>query len=159
MGVNNIILDHITIAVSEGNNGLTGNEAVDAMMSDLLKLVKGWPVWLGVISHLRKVGSGSKSFEEGHMPTMDDIKGSGSIKQICFDIIAFSRDMTHENERLRNTIEIMVLKARRTGQTGPAGRAYYDSKTKRLKRIANSSTESAEDMFETETSKPENIGL
>jgi len=156
MGVNNIILDHITIAVSEGNNGLSGNEAIDAMMSDLLKLVKGWPVWLGVISHLRKVGTGSKSFEEGHMPTMDDIKGSGSIKQICFDIIAFSRDMTHVNETQRNTIEIMILKARRTGKTGPAGRAYYDGDKKRLKRIANNSTEAAEDMFSDVAAK---IGL
>lgn len=147
MGINNIILDHITIAVSEGNDNLSGNEAIDKMMSDLLKLVKGWPVWLGVISHLRKVGAGGKSFEEGHMPSMDDIKGSGSIKQICFDIIAFSRDMTHESERERNTISIMVLKARRTGKTGPAGRAYYDWKTKRLNKIAGDSTESAEDLF------------
>lgn len=148
MGITNIILDHITIAVSEGtNDGLTGNEAIDKMMSDLLKLVKGWPVWLGVISHLRKTGAGGKSFEEGHMPSMDDIKGSGSIKQICFDIIGFSRDMTHENEKERNTISIMVLKARRTGKTGPAGRAFYDGKTKRLTRIADTSAEAAEDLF------------
>jgi len=147
MGINNIILDHITIAVSEGNEGLTGNEAIDKMMSDLLKLVKGWPVWLGVISHLRKTGSGNKSFEEGHMPSMDDIKGSGSIKQICFDILAFSRDMGHENERMRNTTNIQVLKARTTGKTGPAGRVYYDHDKRRLEKIAATSTESADDLF------------
>tara|TARA_R110000851_G_scaffold41082_6_gene103329 strand:- start:51 stop:1832 length:1782 start_codon:yes stop_codon:yes gene_type:complete len=159
MGMTNLVLDHITIAVSEGNEGLTGNEAIDKMMSDLLKLVKGWPVWLGVISHLRKTGSGSKSFEEGHMPSMDDIKGSGSIKQVSFDIIAFSRNMTAENEIERNTIEIMVLKARFTGKTGSAGRAYYDGDTRRLKKVANNSTEAAEDLFEDVTKNPSKIGL
>lgn len=161
MGVNNIVLDHITIAVSEGNEGLSGNEAIDKMMSDLLKLVKGWPVWLGVISHLRKTGSGSKSFEEGHMPSLDDIKGSGSIKQICFDIIAFSRNMVHEDETVKNTIEIMVQKARKTGNTGMAGKAFYDWKTKRLKKVASNSTLAAEDMFKDVSNKTEaeKIGL
>lgn len=147
MGCDYIVLDHITIAVSEGNEGLTGNEAVDKMMSDLLKLVKQFPVWLGVISHLRKTGAGGKSFEEGHMASLDDIKGSGSIKQISFDIIAFARNMVAESEREQNTIRFRVLKARRTGKTGDAGAAIYSHDTKRLKAIATTATQSAEDLF------------
>ena len=73
-----------------------GNEAIDKVMSDLLKVVKRHNVWLGLISHLRK--SHGKSFEEGNLASIDDIKGSGSIKQISFDIIAFARNLIAEDE-------------------------------------------------------------
>ena len=130
MGCKYLVLDHITIAVSEGNDGLTGNEAIDKLMSDLLKLVKQHDVWLGLISHLRK--SNGKSFEEGQLPSIDDIKGSGSIKQISFDIIAFARNLVAEEDYERNTIKLRVLKARFTGRTGDAGTAVYNPKTTRL---------------------------
>jgi twinkle protein len=135
MGCKYLILDHITIAVSEGNKNLTGNEAVDAFMSDLLKIVKKHNIWLGVISHLRKGGPGSKPFEEGKLPSLDDIKGSGSIKQISFDILAFARNMVDEDEKTRNTIKFRILKSRFSGNTGNAGAAYYDRKTGRLKAV------------------------
>jgi twinkle protein len=131
LGCQYIILDHITIAVSEGAGGKTGNEAIDSVMSDLLKIVKKHNVWLGLISHLRK--SQGKSFEEGHLSSIDDIKGSGSIKQISFDIITFSRNLVAEDEDERNTIKLRVLKSRFTGRTGDCGSAYYDTKTNRLK--------------------------
>lgn len=130
MGCKYLVLDHITIAVSEGSEGLSGNEAIDKVMSDLLKVVKKHNVWLGLISHLRK--SQNKSFEEGNLASIDDIKGSGSIKQISFDIIAFARNLVAEDERERNTIRFRVLKSRFTGQTGDAGAAFYDKQTTRL---------------------------
>lgn len=131
LGCEYIILDHITIAVSEGADGKTGNEAIDAVMSDLLKIVKKHNVWLGLISHLRK--SQGKSFEEGHLASIDDIKGSGSIKQISFDIVTFARNMVAESDEERNMIKLRVLKSRFTGRTGDCGSAYYDTKTNRLK--------------------------
>ena len=131
MGCKYLILDHITIAVSEGAEGLTGNEAIDKIMSDLLKICKRHNVWLGLISHLRKA-FGGKSFEEGNLASIDDIKGSGSIKQISFDIVAFARNLVAEDEVERNTIQLRVLKSRFTGRTGDAGRAVYDPKTTRL---------------------------
>jgi len=132
MGCKYLILDHITIAVSEGAEGYSGNEAIDKVMSDLLKITKKHNIWLGIISHLRKGLVGSKNFEEGKLPSLDDIKGSGSIKQISFDIIGFSRNMTDENEDVRNTINFTVLKSRFTGKTGPAGAAKYHHNTSRL---------------------------
>jgi twinkle protein len=134
MGCKYLVLDHITIAVSEGAEGLSGNEAVDKVMSDLLKLVKQHNVWLGLISHLRK--SQGKSFEEGQLPSIDDIKGSGSIKQISFDIIAFARNLVADEDYKRNTIKLRVLKSRFTGRTGDAGTAVYDVKTTRLSQGA-----------------------
>lgn len=131
MGCKYLVLDHITIAVSEGSEGLSGNEAVDKVMSDLLKIVKKHNVWLGLISHLRKA-QGGKSFEEGQLASIDDIKGSGSIKQISFDIIAFARNLVAQSDVERNTIQLRVLKSRFTGKTGDAGSATYDPKTTRL---------------------------
>jgi len=131
LGCKYLILDHITIAVSEGVKGKTGNEAVDSFMSDLLKIVKKHNIWLGVVSHLRK---GEKPFEEGHMPSIDDIKGSGSIKQISFDILAFCRNMVAEDEVKRNTIKLRVLKCRYTGKTGDCGSVRYNTETGRLQR-------------------------
>ena len=132
MGCKYLILDHITIAVSEGSEGLGGNEAVDKLMSDLLKITKKHNIWLGLISHLRKASGGTKSFEEGSLASIDDIKGSGSIKQISFDIISFARNLVADNNIERNTIKFRVLKSRFTGNTGSAGQASYNTTTGRL---------------------------
>ena len=132
VGCKFLIIDHITILVSEGSDGLSGNEAIDKTMNDLLRLVKRHNVWIGLVSHLRKVPNGSTPFEGGKLPTMDDIRGSGSIKQVSFDIIAFARNMVAEDELDRNTIKMAVLKSRTVGKTGPVMGAVYSSKTGRL---------------------------
>jgi twinkle protein len=132
VGCKYIYIDHITILVSEGADGLTGNEAIDKIMNSLLSLVKRHPVWIGLISHLRKTPGGGKSFEEGRLPSIDDIRGSGSIKQISFDVIAFSRNLTAKEEEKRNTIRMSILKARTTGLTGPVVGAKYVHSTGRL---------------------------
>ena len=132
-GCNYLYIDHITILVSEGAENLYGLEAQDKVMNDLLRLVKKYPdCWIGLISHLRKTKPGDKSFEQGEMPTLDDIKGSGSIKQISFDIVAFARDMTAESQKKRNTIKIAVLKSRFSGLTGAVRGAYYQYDTGRF---------------------------
>ena len=131
MGCKYMVLDHITIAVSEGSEGLSGNEAIDKVMSDLLKITKRHNIWLGLISHLRKA-IGGRSFEEGNLASIDDIKGSGSIKQISFDIIAFARNLVAEEDHERNTVKFRVLKSRFTGRTGDAGAAVYNPQTSRL---------------------------
>ena len=133
-GAKYLFVDHITILASEGAEGLTGNEAIDKIMNDLLLLAKKHEVWIGLISHLRKTDNKGKSFEEGKLPSMDDIKGSGSIKQISMDIIAFARNVSSENPEERNTIKTKVLKCRFTGLTGPSGSLYYDFETGRLKK-------------------------
>jgi len=140
-GCEYIFVDHITMLVSEGSEGLSGNEAIDAMMNSLLRVVKKHPVWIGLVSHLRKAPTSVKSFEQGVMPTLDDIKGSGSIKQVSFDVIAFARDMTAPEETVRNTVNMSVLKARTTGRTGPAKSAYYLMDKGRLVEISKAPRE------------------
>jgi twinkle protein len=143
-GCKYLFVDHITILASEGAEGLTGNEAIDKIMNDLLRLVKKYEVWIGLISHLRKTDNKGKSFEEGKLPSMDDIRGSGSIKQISMDIIAFARNAGSENLEERNTIKTKVLKCRYTGLTGPSGNLNYDFNTGRLTEVLNDFEETEE---------------
>jgi twinkle protein len=140
-GCKYIFIDHITILVSEGSEGLTGNEAVDKVMNELLGFVKRHDVWIGLVSHLRKTPTNGVPFEQGRMATLDDIKGSGSIKQISFDIIAFARNLMEDDPVIRNTIRIAVLKCRFTGLTGSAGAAYYDYKSGRMCNVEDAPIE------------------
>lgn len=132
IGCKYIFIDHITILVSEGVEGLTGNESQDKMMNSLLKLVKRHDVHIGLVSHLRKTPNQSKSFEEGKLPNLDSIRGSGSVKQISMDVIGFSRDMTSNDEHVRNRINMAVLKCRHTGLTGEVTGCTYIFNTGRL---------------------------
>lgn len=136
-GCKYVFVDHITILASEGAEGLTGNEAIDLIMNQLLRMAKKYNVWIGLISHLRKTDNRGKSFEEGKLPSMDDIRGSGSIKQVSFDIIAFARNTGAGNDTERNTIKTKVLKCRYTGLTGPSGTLMYDFPTGRLAKGAD----------------------
>jgi len=142
-GCTHLYLDHITIAVSDAD-GENVNTAIDRFMSDLLKIVKRHNVWIGVVSHLRKVRSGEDSFESGAPITEDDIKGSGSLKQISFQTIAISRNKLAENARVRNKTYVYLLKDRKTGNTGPAGAYSWDPVVGRLK----SAEKDNDDQFE-----------
>jgi twinkle protein len=142
-GVTHIVLDHLTILISEGIDGLDGLAAQDKVMNDLKRIVAKFNVWIGLVSHLRKTTTG-KSYEEGEMPSIDSIRGSGSTKQIANDIIAFARNTVAEKESERNLIKLRVLKSRYTGLTGNAGALLYDYDTGRL----NAVDEFNEDNFE-----------
>ena len=50
------------------------------------------------------------------------------------------RDQQHENEDIRNTTTVRVLKNRYTGETGPACWLQYDRGTGRLSEVANPHT-------------------
>jgi twinkle protein len=130
-GATYIYLDHVTIAVSE--SGSSQNAAIDKLMSDLLKLAKRWNVWIGVVSHLRKTDKGEKSFEAGAVPSEDDLKGSGSLKQIPMQTLALSRNKYADDPMERNKTHIHMLKDRYTGRTGQfVGSFSFDDDTGRL---------------------------
>ncbi|CAG0892061.1 unnamed protein product, partial [Cyprideis torosa] len=98
-------------ALERGWKGLAeeGSQVLD-------QITKKHNIWLGVISHLRK---GEKPFEEGHLPSIDDIKGSGSIKQISFDIIAFARNMVAETEAVQYSRGMLMDFYAKEGEKSP----------------------------------------
>ena len=129
-GCKYIYLDHITIAVSESEGNV--NTAIDKLMSDILKICKRFDCWFGVVSHLRKTGMEQSSFEEGGNITMDDLRGSGSLKQISAQIFALSRNQKADDEIDRHTVKVYILKDRWSGNTGYAGDYSFDQETGRL---------------------------
>jgi twinkle protein len=131
-----IYLDHITIAVSDAEDNDV-NRATDKLMSDLLKLAKRHGIWIGVVSHLRKTNNNQKSFEEGAVPSDDDLKGSGSLKQIGAQLIAISRNKLETDPIQRHTSKLWVLKDRWTGRTGPMGQYRFIEDTGRLINAGN----------------------
>jgi twinkle protein len=140
-GYKYIILDHLTLMVSESQGKLGTNEATDVIMGKLLSVVKRHDVWLGLVCHLRKVpASEGANYEEGAMPTMDSIKGSGSTKQISMTIVAATRATTAENAEERDLTKYAVLKCRATGLTGPAGATRYNRITGRLEFVEGSTS-------------------
>jgi KaiC/GvpD/RAD55 family RecA-like ATPase len=127
MGCRGIILDPLTLALSG-----KGNDGMDEFMSWLLRFVKREKVIHINVAHVRKSGSGAQANSRGAEIHEEDIKGSGSIFQVGMINILLMRDKEHEDARVRNTTKVVVSKARRTGNTGPAGFWYYDGQTARL---------------------------
>lgn len=133
-GTSLVFLDHITIAVSDCEIG-SENLSMDKFMNRLLKLVKRLKICVIVVSHLRKVGGGGKSFEEGRIPTEDDLKGSGSLKQIAMTTIAMARNKYAEDDVERNTTSLHSLKCRFSGRTGPCDYLHFEDETGRMVAI------------------------
>ena len=133
-GTELFFLDHITIAVSDCDYG-NENVTMDKFMNRLLKMVKRLKICVIVVSHLRKVGGGGKSFEEGRIPTEDDLKGSGSLKQIAMTTIAMARNKYAEDEMERNTTSLHSLKCRFSGRTGVADYLHFQDDTGRMKAV------------------------
>jgi len=126
-GCKGIILDPLTLALSG-----KANEGMDEFMSWLLRFTKQNKVIHINVAHVRKSGSGSQANSRGAEIHEEDIKGSGSIFQVGMINILLMRDKEHPDPRVRNTTKVVVSKARRTGNTGPAGFWYYDQQTARL---------------------------
>lgn len=147
MGCKALFLDHITLAVNEWGETGGGNQAQDQMMGEFLELVESTGVHLFLIAHLRKTGQSGTSFEEGAVPSADDIKGSASQKQITFNILGISRNIQCEDEYERNVSQLWVLKCRETGRTGPADRLYWDDSTRSLSIASDKQGEDNESEF------------
>lgn len=129
-----IFLDHLSIVVSEFADQGGERERIDTIMTRLKKLTQELDIWLGLVVHLRKVGSGT-SFEEGGVPSLDDLRGSGSIKQLSNGVFALSRNQQHPDDQVRNTSTLHVLKCRFTGRTGIGDQLLFSDATGRMEKV------------------------
>lgn len=124
-----IWLDHLSILVSDMGEQGDERRRIDALMHNLKNLTVELGIYIGLISHLKKAGGSGPSFEEGAVPSLDDLRGSGSIKQLSNSVFALSRNQQAESEVERNTTQCHVLKCRKTGDTGPADFLSFDRLT------------------------------
>jgi twinkle protein len=132
LGCEFIVLDHISIVVSEQQNG-DERKALDELATKLRTLVERRNFALLIVSHLRRPGG--KPHEEGGETSLSDIRGTAGIGQLSDVVIGLERNGQHENEQLRNITAFRVLKNRFAGFTGLAGHGEYDIETGRLTEI------------------------
>ena len=130
-----IFLDHLSIIVSEYAAQGGERERIDTIMTKLAKLVKSTGAIIFLVVHLRKSDNSKTSFEEGAIPSLDDLRGSGSLKQLSWDVIGLSRNLQHHDPYCQRTTEIRVLKNRLTGRTGKAGFMNFSDETGRYTAI------------------------
>lgn len=138
------ILDPMTLALSgEGNDG------TDEFMSWLLRFVKNKMISHVNVCHVRKNTNGTQANSRGAEISEESIRGAGSQFQVSMTNILLMRDKVHDNPIIRNTTKVVLSKARRTGNTGPAGFWYYDNKTGRfgIGKSPEEIEESGEDGF------------
>tara|TARA_R110000824_G_scaffold348099_1_gene534855 strand:+ start:286 stop:1914 length:1629 start_codon:yes stop_codon:yes gene_type:complete len=125
-----IILDHLSIVVSDQDNG-DERKAIDSIMTNLRKLVQETGVGLFLVSHLRRP-SGQKAHEDGGKISLGELRGSASIAQLSDIVIGLERNQQHPDPQVRNTTCVRVLKNRFVGLTGPACYLYYDKDSGRM---------------------------
>lgn len=109
-GCRMFFLDHITLGVREFGDGGGSLNDQDNMMEELLSFVETTKSHMCLISHLRKPPGGGQSWSRGAIPSEEDMKGSGSLYQISFDIIGVSRNKHHIDDYQRNVSQLHVLK-------------------------------------------------
>ena len=129
-----IILDHLSIVVSSQENG-DERKAIDEIMTKLRTLVAETGITLFLVSHLRR--SSGTAHEDGGRISLQDLRGSQSIAQLSDIVIGMERDQQHQDEDIRNTTTVRILKNRYSGETGPACWLRYDKFTGRIHECAN----------------------
>ena len=137
-----IILDHLSIVVSDQDNG-DERKAIDSIMTNLRKLVQETGVGLFLVSHLRRP-SGAKAHEDGGKISLGELRGSAAIAQLSDIVIGLERDQQHADPEIRNTTTVRVLKNRFVGLTGPACYLYYDKESGRMIETACPTGDNAE---------------
>lgn len=134
LGVEFIILDHISIVVSDSDaNDDDERKTIDKLMTKLYAMVEETGVGILAVVHLKRPGKG-KSWNEGRIPSLTDLRGSASLEQLSHIVIAGYRDQTDDENQ--DVMGMRVLKNRPVGRTGNAGRAKYHHDTGRLLHAA-----------------------
>jgi twinkle protein len=123
-----IILDHYQMILS----GMDTDErkGLDILLTKLRTFVEETGVGLFGISHTRR--QQGQGLENGAEISLSSLRGTQGISQLSDAVIGLQRDQQDDNEIVRNTTELRLLKSRFTGETGPAGALYFDKSLNRL---------------------------
>jgi len=130
-----IVLDHLSIVVSDQEGILDERKAIDAIMTKLRKIVQETGVGLFLISHLRRPQG--KAHEEGGQVSLSELRGSAAIAQLSDIVIGLERNQQDDDPILRNQTTLRVIKNRFSGLTGKACKLQYDADTGRLSEVVD----------------------
>ena len=114
-------------------------KSLDLVMTKLRSFCEGCNVGMILISHLRRA-QGDKGPEDGAQISLQMLRGSHSIVQLSDFCIALQRNISAGDSRA----DLVVLKNRHTGRTGPAGQLMYDQETGRLQEALDFSNNSTQ---------------
>lgn len=131
LGCTHVFLDNLSIVVGSSPNE-DERRFIDQLMMGLEAGVREIGYWLGLVSHLKNPDSKGKQFDEGRLLSLYDLRGSGMIGAVAYDVIGLSRDMKEGGPTT-----LQVLKSRHTGLTGIAGKLGYDPVSGRLVEAAD----------------------
>jgi twinkle protein len=107
-------------------SGLSGEDerrALDYFSTRLEMMVKELGFGLIFVSHVNDEGK---------------TRGSRYISKICDIRIDLFRDMTNEDEAVRNTLQTVVALNRYSGKTGPADTLIFDQDSYSFKQVGGS---------------------
>jgi twinkle protein len=132
LGVQYIVLDHISILVSDQENG-DERKAIDEIMTKLRMFCQEMRVSMFIVSHLRRPEG--KGHEDGAYTSLGQLRGSAAIAQLSDIVLGLERNAQAEDPMVRNTTNVRVLKNRFSGMTGPATALMYNKETGRLTEV------------------------
>lgn len=126
-----IILDHISIIISGQDGNTNERKEIDLAMTKIVSFAVEHNVGVVIVSHLSK--NKEKTWGEGAVPSLEDLRGSMALSQLAFNVIALSRNIT--DEVAPNIATLWVLKNRAFGLTGRCDNLRYDHDTGRLNEV------------------------
>lgn len=95
-------------------------------------MIKTYNICLINVNHTRKSGNTKDSGSLGAKISEEDIAGSSSVYKSSSVNILLTRNKLAEGILERNTTTVYLSKNRLGGETGPAGKIYYDNETHTL---------------------------
>jgi len=101
------------------------NEEQGLFMKWVKSVIKSHGVSFILVNHTRKKQNG----DEGFTITESDVMGASQITKSASANILLSRNKNAECEIEKNTTTVTLAKSRITGDTGQAGKIYYDKYT------------------------------
>jgi twinkle protein len=142
LGIKDIFIDHITALVAAEPDEY---KALNKLSEELASMAYDLDITIFLVSHLRKSSTG-KSFSEGAQISTDSFRGSGSLISWSHLIFALSRDQSSDDEVVRNTTTLSILKSRFIGEAvGCKIQLYYDKETGRMTEYDGESLNPFED--------------
>lgn len=122
-----IMLDHISMVIS-GQESSNERKDIDVLMTNLAAFVNETGVGVIAIVHLRRAQSGS--FNEGKEISLSDLRGSGGLEQLSWNVIALERNQQDPDNK--DQAQIRLLKNREWGSLGLCDTLIYSQDTGRL---------------------------
>lgn len=129
LGVEHIYLDHLTALTSSAEDE---RRALDRIMAEMAGLAHELDIIIHFISHLTTPSHGPPH-EEGGRVLENQFTGSRAIARWAHYMIGLERNKQDEDEVVRRTTTVRILKDRWTGRaTGMTFPLHYDVDTGRL---------------------------